>query len=45
MATESLERAAEEVKRREVEEALRRAEEGKRSEVHWIAAERRIEDL
>ena len=45
MATEALERADKEAKHREVEEALRREEEGERSEVQRITAERRIEDL
>ena len=45
VATVALEKAAEEVERREVEEAPRRAEEGERSEVQRLAAERRIEDL
>ena len=45
MAMEALYRAAEESKRREVEEALRRKEEGERSEVQWLAVERRIKAL
>ena len=45
MATEALERAVEEAKRREAEKALIRAEEGDCSEVQKLAAERRIEAL
>ena len=44
-STEALERAANEVERREVEEALRRAEEGEWLEVQRLAAEIRIKDL
>ena len=40
-----LERAAEEAERREVEEALRRVEEGERSEVQRLTVEWRIEAL
>ena len=45
MATEALERVADEAKQREAEEALRRLEEGERSEVQRLAVERRIKDL
>ena len=45
VATEALERASEEAKHMEVEEALSMAEEGKRLEVQRIAAERRIKSL
>ena len=45
VATEALERVAEEAERKEVEEYLRRAEEGDWSEVQRLAAERRIESL
>ena len=45
VVTEALEGAAEEAERREVEEALRRAEERERSEVQRLAAEQRIEGV
>ena len=45
MATEALERAVEEAKRREAEKALIRAEEGDCSEVQKLAVEWRIEAL
>ena len=41
----AMERVAKDSKRREVEEALRRAKEGEQSEVQRLTAERRIKDL
>ena len=45
MVTESLERAAEEAGRREVEESMRRAEEVDQSEVQRLAAEWWIKEI